>query len=180
MKRTVCLLAVFVLAISVLYADEVKNTGNSNRRGLFDLGAGYTYTSNPKLHGGHIEFGISLYRKVFYVQNRFMLRAGGFRADDLDNTVLTLSEKLVFGRTDDDTGIYIYLEGGAGFYGNKNQGFSRDTLAYSFGFGGGFEAAFDVNYGGIYVEVGYLGQIMTQNFFPLSGVIVQTGWKFFF
>jgi hypothetical protein len=108
-----------------------------------------------------------------------MLRVGGFETEGLDSTVLTLSEKLVFGRTDYDTGIYIYLEGGAGFYGNNEQGFSRDTLAFSFGFGGGFEAAFDRNYGGLYVEVGYLGQIITQNF-PLSGVIVQTGWKFFF
>jgi hypothetical protein len=179
MKRTVCFLAVFVLAVFVLYADEGKDPKKTEERGMFDIGAGYTFTSSPELHGGHIEFGINLYRRVFYVQNRFMLRAGGFVADGLDSTVLTLSEKLVFGRTDYDTGIYIYLEGGVGFYGNEDRAFSGDTLVYSFGFGGGFEAAFDQNYGGLYVEVGYLAQILTQAF-PLSGVIVQVGWKFFF
>jgi hypothetical protein len=179
MKRTVSFLTVFVFAALVLYAQEVKDTGQTEKRGLFDLGAGYTYTNNPKLHGGHMEFGINLFRSGFFVQNRFMLRLGGFKIEGFDSTVLTLSEKLVLGRTDFDTGFYIYLEGGAGFYGNNAQSFSKDTLVYSFGFGGGFEAAFDQNYGGIYVEVGYLAQKITQKF-PLSGVVVQTGWKFFF
>jgi hypothetical protein len=32
--------------------------------------------------------------------------------------------------------------------------------------------------GGLYVEVGYLAQKIDRNF-PLSGVIVQTGWRFY-
>jgi hypothetical protein len=183
MKRTVCFLAVFILAAFVLYADEPKlyadEPKDTGKKSILGLGAGYIYTSNPELHGGHLELSINLYRNIFYIQNRFTLRAGGFSIEEHDSTLLTLSEKLVFGRHEYDTGIYIYLEGGAGFYGNNAQGFSRDTLAYSFGFGGGVELAFDEDFGGLYAEVGYLGQIITQNF-PLSGVVVQVGWKFFF
>jgi hypothetical protein len=177
MKKTLCFLVFFVLLGLVLYADEDNENTNRNERGRFDIGAGYTFTNNPKLHGGHLEFGINLYRNIFYIQNRFLFRAGGFKTDDLDSTVLSLSEKLVFGRMAYNSGIYLYAEGGAGFYGNADKGFSADTLVYSLGFGGGLEFGAGMN-GGLYVEVGYLGQKITTNFL-LSGVAVQTGYRIF-
>jgi len=196
MRKILCFLAFFVLIAFVLYADEdeksdvsrneeIKNdvsqdeekkSDTSQKKGVLNLGAGFSYSNNPKFYGGHLEFGIDLYRKKFFVQNKFLLRAGGFKAVELDNTALTLSEKLAFGRSDDDNlDMYIYLEGGAGFFGNAQNNFSRDTLIYNFGFGGGVELG-DLDYGGFYVEAGYIYQKMTPTY-PLSGVLFQAGWR---
>jgi hypothetical protein len=174
MKKIFCLLILFILSVFTLYADE-----DEEDMGVLDLGAGYSYTSNPKVMGGHLEFGINLYRNIIFIRNSFVLRAGGFKDDDgLDNMVLTLSEKLVLGRNRRISGIYIYMEGGAGFFINNAQnGFSESNLAYSFGFGGGLEFGV-ISSGVLYFEVGYLGQKMTTNI-PLSGVIIQTGMKFY-
>ena len=35
------------------------------------------------------------------------------------------------------------------------------------------------NFGGIYVEVGYIGQKTNLNY-PVSGIIIQAGWRIFF
>lgn len=166
MRKTICFLVIFVMSGLFLFADENKK----NTIGL-DMGAGYTYTSNPKLKGGHFELGLSLYRGNVYVQNRLLFRATGLEIDGLDSTILTLSDKLVFGRGSSGSGIYVYIEGGAGYYGNsEKEFFTDDALVYSFGFGGGLEL------GGIYFETGYLGQKITSNF-PLSGIVFQTGWR---
>jgi hypothetical protein len=155
-----------------------------NRRasiGISDFSAGFSYSNNPKIYGGHLEIGINLYGNIFFIQNRFLLRGGGFQDDDgLNNTVVTLSEKLVLGRNNFDLNfldIYIYLEGGAGFFFNTQDGFSGNNLSYSFGFGGGLGLNI-ISFGGIYIEVGYLGQKMTSSF-PLSGMAVQTGLRIF-
>jgi len=194
MRKILCFLGFFVLIAFVLYADEKeegvipqkeeaadspkKDEGAaSQKQGRLNLGAGFSYTNNPKFYGGHLEFGINLYKKTFFVQNRFLFRAGGFKIDDFDNTALTLSEKLVFGRSDEDfMGMYVYMEGGAGSFANTQNDFSKDTLIYNFGFGGGFELGELDDFGGLYLEVGYIYQKMTPNY-PLSGVLVQAGWR---
>ena len=173
MRKKLFFLAFFLLIAFILYADENEKGVISQKKGILNLGTGFSYTNNPKFYGGHFEFGINLYRNIFFVQNMFLLRAGGFKTDGLDNTALTLSEKLAFGRNDDD--MYIYIEGGVGFFGNAQNNFSVDTLIYNFGFGGGFEFG-DFDFGGLYVEVGYIGQKINSNY-PLSGVSVQTGWR---
>ncbi|MDR0320003.1 MAG: hypothetical protein LBI28_00730 [Treponema sp.] len=173
MKKSVLFLVVFVLFAVGIYADD------NSERGALSLSAGYTYTGNPELHGGHINLGIDfLQRDRFYLQNNFLFRAGGFSYAGVENTVLTLSEKIIFGRFEDELAIYIYIEGGAGFYTNSQNGFSSDTFVYTFGYGGGFEFG-SGDFGGIYVEAGYIGQKMITDF-PLSGVVVQTGWKIYF
>jgi hypothetical protein len=51
-------------------------------------------------------------------------------------------------------------------------------MAFTGGFGGGGE--FDTeDFGGLYLEVGYLGQ-QTYFDYPSSGVVVQMGWRMFF
>jgi len=196
MRKIICFLAFFVLIGFAVYAersssgengeapphpDETEKsdnskTDNSPKKGIFSLGAGFSYTNNPAFYGGHFEFGINLYRNIFFVQNRFLMRAGGFKTDGLDNTALIFSDKLAFGRyAEDIIGMYVYIEGGAGFYGNPQKDFSKDTFIYNFGFGGGTEFG-EFNFGALYVEVGYIGQKMISNY-PLSGVSVQTGWR---
>jgi hypothetical protein len=178
MRKILCFLAFFVLITFVLYADEDEKSSISQKKGVLNLGAGFSYTNNPKFYGGHFEFGINLYRKIFFVQNKFLLRAGGFKTDGLDNTALTLSEKLAFGHNAGAfMGMYVYIEGGVGFFGNAQNNFSKDTLIYNFGFGGGFEFG-NLGFGRLYVEVGYIGQKMISNY-PLSGVLVQTGWRIY-
>jgi hypothetical protein len=178
MRKILCFLAFFSLITFVLYAGEDEKNTTSQKRGTLNLGAGFSYTNNPKFYGGHFEFGINLYKNIFFVQNKFLLRAGGFTADGLDNTALTLSEKLAFGRNNNDfADMYVYIEGGFGFFANAQNDFSGDALIYNFGFGGGFEFG-DFDVGGLYVEVGYMGQKIASNF-PLSGVIVQAGWRIF-
>jgi hypothetical protein len=196
-KMIFCFLAFFVLIAFVAHADgdaprtnadtphadgdaprleETEKSVISPKKGILSLGAGFSYTNNPEFFGGHFEFGINLYRNIFFVQNKFLLRAGGFKTDGLDNTAITLSDKLAFGRYSEDIiGMYIYIEGGAGFFGNAQKDFSKDTLIYNFGFGGGLEFG-DFDFGGLYVEVGYIGQKMASSY-PLSGVLVQTGWR---
>jgi hypothetical protein len=197
MKKTLCFLLFFVLIAFAAYAEgdaprtngnaphdnedaprpeETKKSVNSPKNKLLNMAAGFSYTNNPEFYGGHFELGINLYRDIFFVQNRFLLRVGGFEADGLDNTALTLSDKLAFGRYAEDViCMYVYIEGGAGFYGNAQNDFSADTFIYNFGFGGGFEFG-EFNFGGLYVEVGYIGQKMISNY-PVSGVMVQTGWR---
>jgi hypothetical protein len=182
MRKILCLSAFFLLIAFALYADgdEKSDTSKENKKAPknINFGVGFSYANNPEFFGGHFEFGFNLYKNIFFIQNKFLFRAGGFKADDLDNTALTLSDRLVFGRNDSDfISMYAYVEGGAGFFGNAKNSFSRDTLIYNFGFGGGIElGSFD--FGGIYFEAGYIGQKMNSNY-PLSGVLYQTGWRIY-
>ena len=184
MKKIVLFLVILAFAGFGIYANETEmdiGTANSQREAprtsRFNISAGMTYTTNPKLWGGHFDFGFGLSRKNFYVENHFVLRAGGLIGSDINTTVFTLSDKLVFGRKSayEDGGVYIYIEGGAGTYGNSERGFFDDSLAYSFGFGGGFVMG-DIDYGAFYIDGGYLGQKILDKF-PISGFVVQTGWR---
>ena len=145
----------------------------------FILGAGFTWTNNPPVLGGHFEFGIVLFRRVLYIQNNFSLRAGGMTLGDGDYTLFTLSDKLIFGRNSAiPLKIYTYLEGGVGIYGNTDKGFFNEPCAFTFGFGGGGEISSE-SFGGLYIEVGYIGQ-QTNMRYPVSGIIIQSGWRIFF
>jgi hypothetical protein len=156
-----------------LFADDDEE---NNR---FSLSAGFTYATSPSFLGGHFDFGIVLYKKILYIQNNFSLRGGGLSSNGNEYTIFTLSDKLIFGRNSQTPlGIYTYIEGGIGMFANENKKFSEAPFAYSLGFGGGGELSSD-NFGGIYVEVGYLGQKTDSNY-PLSGIIIQTGWRIFF
>ncbi|MDR0320002.1 MAG: hypothetical protein LBI28_00725 [Treponema sp.] len=170
MKKSLLFLVVFVLFAVGIYA------GDEPERGPLSLSAGYTYINNPELNGGHINFGIDFFRGKFYLQNNFILRAAGFNLDGVDNTVLTLSEKIVFGSgyLSPNMMIYLYVEGGAGFYANYQNDFSLDTFVYSYGFGGGVEMGRS-----FYIEAGYIGQKLIADF-PLSGFVVQYGWRIYF
>jgi len=186
MKKILSIFILLMCAFS-LYANiqgsEENNTSQRTKQPArkssnFNLSAGLFYTNNPEVTGGHFEIGFNLFSNVLIIQNRIVLRAGGFNANDFDNTVLTLSEKLIFAREEDEFArLYIYIEGGAGFYGNINNNFSSDTFVYSFGFGGGFEIG-DSGFGALYTEFGYLGQKMIANF-PLSGCVIQFGWRIY-
>jgi hypothetical protein len=157
--------------------DEPKYWKPSDTR--FILGAGFTWTNNPELMGGHFEFGIVLYKKLLYIQNNFVLRGGGYSFKETDFTIFTLSDKIIFGRvTDIPLKIYTYLEGGVGLYGNQDKKFLDKPLAITMGFGGGGEISSE-NFGGLYGEVGYIGQ-QTNLDYPVSGVIMQIGWRIFF
>jgi len=183
MRKILCFLAFFLLIAFALYANEtpdegVKSASSPKKTKNLNFGAGFVYTNNPEIYGGNFEFGFDLYKNVFFIQNKFVFRAGGFKMDGLDNTSLTLSEKIAFGRNDDDVvSLYVYMEGGGGFFGNSQQSFSRDTLTYNFGFGGGVELG-NYTFGSFYIEIGYIGQKMNTNY-PLSGVLLQTGWRIY-
>jgi hypothetical protein len=179
MRKILCFLAFFVLIAFVLYADEDKESVTSpEKERILNFGAGFSYTNNPEFYGGHFEFGINLYKNIFFVKNKFLLRVGGFKTDSFDNTALTFSDKITFGRNAANvTDMYVYMEGGVGFFSNAQNNFSGDTFIYNFGFGGGLELG-DFDFGGLYVEVGYIGQKMISNY-PLSGVLVQTGWRIY-
>jgi hypothetical protein len=69
--------------------------------------------------------------------------------------------------------IYTYIEGGFGIFGNQNKNFFEDPFAYTFGFGGGGEFS-DEDFGGLFIEIGYIGQKIKLNY-PVSGIILQTG-----
>ncbi|MDR0312731.1 MAG: hypothetical protein LBI14_03965 [Treponema sp.] len=179
MKKISCIFIAVIFAALPVYAAEPAGNDppKTPAASTVNISAGFTFASNPKLYGGHFELGIVLFRKAFYLTNRFMLRAGGVTFDGMDTTLLTLSEKLVLGRSDGfGEGTYVYLEGGAGTYGNASSAFFKNW-AFSFGFGGGFEIG-DIGFGAIYIEVGYLGQQIGSSF-PKSGVVVQTGWRIF-
>jgi hypothetical protein len=108
-----------------------------------------------------------------------MLRGGGFDFDGSNYTVLTLSDKLIFGRNSDTPlKIYTYIEGGAGIFGNQTKNFFEKPIAFTGGFGGGGELDAE-GFGGWYLEVGYIGQQTNLNY-PTSGLIVQSGWRIFF
>jgi len=177
-----CLILLLVFTVVCAYANEADlyNTGNNkNGTGRFDINAGFTFANNPRLLGGHFEFGFIPFKNVFYFENRIGFRAGGAKIEDINTTVFMLTDKLVFGRKafERSTGMYIYLEGGIGTYGNEEKKFFSD-LTYSFGFGGGFELG-DVEFGAMYIEAGYLGHKIIDNF-PTSGLIIQTGWRIYF
>jgi hypothetical protein len=164
-------LAVFI-QFSVVYAAD-------GQEGKFSLDAGFTWVNNPSLIGGHFDFGIVLYKKVLYIQNNFLLRAGGLNIQNTDYGIFTLSEKIIFGRNSaTPLSIYTYGEAGIGVYGNEGKEFFKDQMAYTFGFGGGVESQSE-HYGGIYFEVGYLGQKINSSY-PVGGVILQTGMRIFF
>jgi hypothetical protein len=105
--RKFIILALFLIPCFNLFANEVAVEGDkkpnvwkpSDTR--FVLGAGLTWTNNPELWGGHFEFGVVLYKKILYVQNNFTLRGGGFDLEGSDHTILTLSDKIIFGRNSD-------------------------------------------------------------------------------
>ena len=171
-------LALFFASCFCLFADGEDSTDipEENR---FVLGAGFTWTNNPELFGGHFEAGMVLFRRILYIQNNVSLRAGGLSLPDGNYTIFTLSEKLIFGRNSAiPLKIYTYLEGGIGIYGNAGKGFFTGSFAFTLGFGGGGEIS-SVDFGGLYIEVGYLGQKTTAPY-PVSGVIIQTGWRIFF
>ena len=172
MRKFVLLILFFVFCFNLYADDEEPDT-------RFILGAGFTWTNNPRLLGGHFEFGIVLYSNILYIQNNFMLRGGGLNVDGSDYTMFTLSDKLIFGRNAYiPLKLYVYLEGGGGMFGNQTKKFFGDPYAITGGFGGGGEI-FSEDFGGIYVEVGYIGQRTTLNY-PVSGIIIQSGWRIFF
>ncbi|MCL2800803.1 MAG: hypothetical protein FWD28_03485 [Treponema sp.] len=190
--KTIFIFSILLIVSANLFAERTSNdknddnTHNSNTRNTsfnddrraIGISAGYTRVTNSDLNGGHFEFSFPLLQRMIYVDNRIMLRAGGLNIDGLDSTVITISEKLVFGRDDEDFySTYIYLEGGIGFYGNSQKGFSGDTLTFSFGFGGGFEFG-DFEYGSVYFEAGYLAQTLSSNFIT-SGIVLQFGWRMY-
>ena len=184
MKKIISLLCAAFLMVCMAQAQEKDKAQDDSESGWsrFALGAGFTYAGSPDSHnfyGGHLDFGVTLYRKTLFVQNRLMLRAGGLIIDDVDFSMFTISEKILIGRADEiPATFYIYLEGGAGIYGNEDKGFFEDSPAYTFGFGGGFSLD-DRERGGIYFELGYLGQKLKPKT-PFGGVIVQAGYRIFF
>jgi hypothetical protein len=147
-------------------------------RGLSSAGGGVTWERDPELMGGHLDFGIVLFERGLYVQNHFLLRGGGLRIKGKNHSVFTLSEKVLFGRRLEETGLYTYIEGGIGVYGHESKNFFEGPAVYSFGFGGGFEIT-TRHFGGIYGEVGYLGQRVSEGY-PVGGVILQTGVRVHF
>ncbi|MDR1142889.1 MAG: hypothetical protein LBK77_01565 [Spirochaetaceae bacterium] len=178
MRKIVFVLALIILQFSYVFAggEEEDDPGVESR---YVLGAGFTWANNPRLLGGHFDFGIVLYRRILYIQNDFLLRAGGLAVDGSDYSVFTLSDKIIFGRNSESPlKIYTYFEGGLGIYGNDAKQFFADSAAVTFGFGGGGEISSE-EFGGLYFEVGYLGQ-KTSLKYPVSGVILQTGWRIFF
>ena len=178
--RKLILLLVFLIPCFNLFADDDERLNvwePSDTR--FILGAGFTWTNNPRLLGGHFDFGIVLYKRVLYIQNNFMFRGGGFTIDGSDYTIFTLSDKLIFGRNSDiPLKIYTYLEGGVGMFGNQTKKFFESPIAFTVGFGGGGEISSE-DFGGLYIEVGYIGQRANLNY-PVSGIVIQTGWRIYF
>ena len=159
--------------------NAVPNTKDPFIGNRFVLGAGFTWTNNPKEIGGHFDFGIVLYKRILYIQNNFMIRGGGLFADGIDYSIFTFSDKLIFGRNAEfPLKLYTYVECGAGIFGNQSKKFFDDPFVFTAGFGGGGEI-YSENFGGIYIEVGYIGQRAVLNY-PVSGIIIQTGWRIFF
>jgi hypothetical protein len=176
--RKFILLALFLIPCLSSFAGE-KSDDQKTPDTKFILGAGFTWTNNPELLGGHFEFGIVLYKNILYIQNNFMLRGGGFDVDGNDYTLFTLSDKIIFGRNSKSPlTIYTYLEGGAGIFGNQTKKFFDSPIAVTVGFGGGGELSSE-DFGGFYIEVGYIGQMTNLNY-PVSGIIMQVGWRIFF
>ena len=181
--KILCSVIVLLIFFSMtLFANEPDIPGSGYQKpklSKFVINAGFTYMNNPKLLGGHFEFGFVPINKYFYLENRLGFRAGGVKINDINNTVISITEKLIFGRKswDNTSGMYVFLEGGFGTYGNENKNFFKDH-AYNFGFGGGFEIG-DEDIGAIYLEAGYQGQKIISNF-PVSGFILQTGWRVYF
>jgi hypothetical protein len=178
MRKIIVFLIFFIIFVNVLIAQDIKFESKESNFN-FSLGAGFVWTNNPKLLGGYFDFGFVLYRNVLYVQNSIIMRGGGISIDENDHSIYTLSERLIFGRnTGDLLRIYTYIEGGFGIYGNQNKKFFEDPFAYTFGFGGGGEFS-DEEFGGLFIEIGYIGQMIKLNY-PVSGIILQTGWKIYF
>ncbi|MDR0400113.1 MAG: hypothetical protein LBH51_04145 [Treponema sp.] len=180
--RTIILGVLIALAPLAFLSADGGDRNNRNGKSAggerdFVLDAGFTWASNPRLIGGHFDMGFVLHKKVLYLQNNILLRAGGLSFNNGDYSIFTVSDKLIIGRNSRDM-MYTYLEGGFGIYGNDTKPFFEDPFAVSFGFGGGWDIGMD-DFGGLYVELGYLGQ-MAGSKYPVSGVIIQTGWKLFF
>lgn len=178
MRKYILVFVVFSTSCFCLFAQD-KDSTDESEESRFVLGAGITWTNNPELIGGHIELGIVLFKRILYIQNNFSLRAGGVSFEDGDYSLFTLSDKFIIGRNSGiPLKIYTYLEGGAGVYGNTDKEFFAVPFAFTFGFGGGGEISSEY-FGGLYVEVGYIGQ-KTNLQYPVSGIIIQAGWRIFF
>jgi hypothetical protein len=177
MRKIIFCVLLVVVRFSFLFADDGgKNIENTTTERRYMLGGGYTWVNNPRLIGGHFDFGIVLYKKAIHIQNDILLRAGGVSPGNSNYSIFTISDKIIFGRNSREH-VYTYLEGGVGIYGNDTKAFFDDPFAVSFGFGGGCD--FTSDFGGVYFEVGYLGQKIDSKY-PVSGVIIQTGWRIFF
>ena len=177
MKKTFLFTVLFLFFAFFIYAQSTTDN-NSGKRDTLNLGAGFSYNSNPEILGGHIEFGFSHNTGIFFLQGQLLARAGGFTVNDLDSTLLSLSGRVLLGRGHDITGIYVFLEGGTGVYSNSEKDFSFNSLVYNFGFGGGFELG-KGQLGCFYIEAGYLGQILISSNIH-SGVLLQAGWRIYF
>jgi hypothetical protein len=175
MRKFILFFTFFLVFCYGLIAQDDSKKPNNN----FSLGAGFVWTNNPRVLGGYFDFGIVLYKNILFIQNNILLRGGGILIDGIDHSIFTLSEKIVFGRnTDYPWKIYTYLEGGFGIYGNHDKKIFSAPFAYTFGFGGGGEISSE-NFGGFFFEIGYIGQKTKLNY-PVSGIIIQSGWKIFF
>ncbi|MDR2376395.1 MAG: hypothetical protein LBD96_08160 [Treponema sp.] len=178
MRKLVFGVLLVVVQFNFLFADDGdRNVENRNAGRSYVIDAGFTWVNSPRVLGGHFDFGFVLHEKILYVQNNIFLRAGSLSLDNSDYSIFTVSDKIIFGRNSTHM-IYTYLEGGFGIYGNDKKPFFDDPFAVTFGFGGGWDISSD-DFGGLYVEAGYLGQI-TSSKYPVSGVIIQAGWKMFF
>jgi hypothetical protein len=177
-KLAFCVLLVMV-QFYFLFADEGnRNIEDKNIENNYVLDAGFTWVNNPRLIGGHLDFGMILYEKALYIQNNILVRAGDLSLDNSDYSIFTVSDKIIFGRNSRPR-IYTYLEGGFGVYGNDTKEFFDAPFAVTFGFGGGCDLSVIDDFGGAYFEVGYLGQKIGSKY-PVGGVIIQTGWRIFF
>jgi hypothetical protein len=178
MRKYILVFIFFFIFFYILVAQDTQSDSTKPNNN-FSFLVGFTWANNPQLLGGYFDFGIILYKKILYIQNSILLRGGGVSLDGNDNSVFTVSDKLVFGRnTEYPFQIYTYLEGGVGIYGNQDKNFFTDPFVYTFGFGGGWEISSE-ELGGLFFEIGFIGQKIYLNY-PISGIIIQAGWKIFF
>lgn len=172
-KKMAALLVVLGLLWVPAFADE-----STAKVGRLFAGGGITFT--PQSPGeGYGEFSFLLYHNNWDIRNHFIIRGAGLRDGGNDYGLLTISEKISFGGvlSDNRFRVYGFLEGGIGLFGHGSKRFFEFPLVYVFGGGGGTDIFFSKD-GSIYLESGYLGQMLGSAY--IGGPIFQIGWRGYF
>jgi hypothetical protein len=172
-KKMAALLVVLGLLCVPAFADE-----STEKAGWFFAGGGTTFTPQSP-GGGYGEFSFLLYHNNWDIRNHFIIRGAGLRDRGDNYGLLTISEKISFGGilSDNRFRVYGFFEGGAGLFGHDSKDFFEFPLVYGFGGGGGTDIFFSKD-GSVYLESGYLGQILGSAY--IGGPIFQIGWRSYF
>jgi hypothetical protein len=138
-KYLFVLLIFFCLGLCVFAQETTQERPIDNR---FYWGAGFSNMLTTGDFGASLDFGFLLYKnqaKRFNIRNAIMFDTGLLNHNGIENTILSLSDKIIMENHNQLFRYYSFFQGGIVFYENDNKDIFQAPIAYNLGVGFGID-----------------------------------------